>query len=254
MHLDELAHEGQADAQAPFRAALMGSHLREQLKDMRQIGRGDADSCIGDADNRLTAFAGNTQLDPPARIRVLGRVRQQVRKHLCQPVEVAVDAKLFAVRLDDEGVPMLVDGRPGRFGTSDEHLAQFHALAPQLDLACTDAADVQQVVDEMNKMIQLAIHHFDRAPERRIKPGVEPGDLQARAKRGERVSQLVGQRRKELVLAAITVAQRLLGPSACGDVARGAEPLGDLAAVIQQWHGTRKRPAHRAVQTLDAML
>ena len=53
--------------------------------------------------------------------------------------------------------------------------------------------------------------------------GRQPHHLQAVAERGERVAQLVGQQGEELVLPAVGLLQRLLGPLPVGDVVRQPE-------------------------------
>ena len=65
----------------------------------------------------------------------------------------------------------------------------------------------------------------------------EAHEVQAVAQRRQRVAQLVRQRREELVLALVGLAQRGLRLLARGDVARGAEPLRDVAVRAEDRDG-----------------
>ena len=54
-------------------------------------------------DDGFVRFLSHLQFDSAARLGVLGRVRQQVGKHLSQPVEVTFDKQLLGARLHGPG-------------------------------------------------------------------------------------------------------------------------------------------------------
>ena len=87
----------------------------------------------------------------------------------------------------------------------------------QLELPRTDASHVQQVVDQPHEMLELPVHHVERAHQPRIRIDLAR-DLQPVAQRRQWIAQFVRERRQEFVLAAVGGAQRLFGLDALGDV------------------------------------
>ena len=57
MHFYKLANDGETDAKPAFGPSLVQANLGEQFKDMRQVGRRDADAVISDADDCTISFA-----------------------------------------------------------------------------------------------------------------------------------------------------------------------------------------------------
>src|SRR6202012_3165425 len=71
-----------------------------------------------------------------------------------------------------------------------------------------DTRNVEQVIDQANQMNELPIHYV--ANFRRVRAvWVLAQDVQAVAKRGERVAQFVRQRGEKLILAAVGLFQRV---------------------------------------------
>ncbi len=102
----------------------------------------------------------------------------------------------------------------------------------QLHLVAVDAGDVEQVVDQPDHVAELPLHHVPGLGDGVGVAGREPHHLQAVAQRGQRVAQLVGQQREELVLAAVRLPERLLGPLPLGDVAGDLRRPDDAAVAV----------------------
>jgi hypothetical protein len=96
--------------------------------------------------------------------RVLGGVVEQISDDLGQPRHVAVDDDLGPVPWrQHEIVAPGVDHRPTGLDRVGDHRRELDPFLAQLDLALRDAADVEQVVDEMDELAQLALDHAARA-------------------------------------------------------------------------------------------
>jgi len=100
-------------------------------------------------------------------------------------------------------------------------------LHAQLDPAARNARDVQQVVDEAGHRLHLTHDDVRRLAQPRIGFAGELNQQRRVQDRRERIAQLVGKRREELVLAPIRLPERGLaaakrgfGSRACGDVGR----------------------------------
>jgi hypothetical protein len=57
MHLDQTAHERQADAQAALRAPAGSIDLHEHVEHRSQVSRRDTDAVVAYRDHRPAAFA-----------------------------------------------------------------------------------------------------------------------------------------------------------------------------------------------------
>ena len=86
------------------------------------------------------------------------------------------------------------------------------ALLAQLQLVAGDAGDVQQVVDQPGQVLDLPLDHVAAPAELRLVRPLEAQHLHGVADRGQRVPQFVGQRRQELVLAAVGLLQLVQQP------------------------------------------
>ena len=112
MHLDELLDHGQADAQPALGAGQRAVALGEQVEDAReQIGR-DADAGVADADDGVALVEAGVQLDPAARLGVLGRVVEQVDDDLLEPDRVGLELDRRGFDREAKLVPSLVDEGP----------------------------------------------------------------------------------------------------------------------------------------------
>jgi hypothetical protein len=124
------------------------------------------------------------------------------------------------------------DGGLAGLGAGGDDLLQADAFAVQLDLAEADATHIEQVVDEAHEMRELTIHHVDRAMQRRVGFRRQARDLQAVADRRERIAQLVGQRREELVFAPIRVVELALHRLAVADVDQARRHADGVASEV----------------------
>ena len=160
---------------------------------------------------------------------VFGGVVQQVGKYLSQTDRIPVHDQ----RLRRKGqCQMVIDGldqRTTRFHAVLHNGRQVDAFLAQRDLAAGDPRHFEQVVHQAHHVVDLAVHHVADAFADWVVLAGQPQDVQGVANRCERVSQLVGEDGKELVLAAIGVAQRSLCLFALRDVARDLRGADDLA-------------------------
>jgi hypothetical protein len=144
----------------------------------------------------------------------------------------------------------------------------MRATSAQLDLAAGDARDVEQVVDEARELAHLAVDHVVGPLQARRGGGLGAQDLDRVAHRSERIAQLVGEDREELVLAAVGLlqclgelrildrhrAQVLLGALALVDVGAVAVPLHHAAGFVVHGRHADQEPAIDAVVAADARL
>jgi hypothetical protein len=129
-----------------------------------------------------------------------------------------------------------VEERLRAFERDLDDLAQIEPLALQHHLAGGDARHVEQVVDQLDQLLELALHHRAHARCLRRVGGHAVEHLQAGADRRQRVAQLVRQCGQELVLAAVCIPQRPLG----------LHPFGDLVADLELAAPRAQRGLHRA--------
>ena len=138
------------------------------------------------------------------RARELRRVVDEVGQHLRQPhgVAVQVDRLLAAVPPCSSWSRAATRGRAGLHGALDQ-CRQAELLGLDHHLALHDARDVQQVVDEPRHVIGLPADHIAGPVHRGLRDVVALHDVHGVADRRQRVAQLVGQHRQELVLAPV---------------------------------------------------
>ena len=154
------------------------------------------------------------QPDPPARFGVLRRVVQEVCHHLLQAHRIGVQRNGCVGEGDGELLPLGIHHRP----EDGLHLADdprhVHALLAQLHHSPRDARCVQQVIHHARQLGGLPPDDFagpGRGPiglpgERLVQQRAGAGDP------GQRVAQLVGEHRQELVLPAVPLGQFVVAP------------------------------------------
>ena len=212
MHVDQAPHEGQSDSQSSLGPVERAIDLCEHLEDPGQHVRRDADAVVAHPHDHRVSLPLGREPDLPAALGVLGRIIEQVQKDLGQPNEVGIERHRLVRQVDDQLVAVLVDHGPACFDGALEHLGQIDALFSQLDFSAADPRQVEQVVDQVDHLLHLAVDdRFARLEGRRIVAG-NPHDLQGIADGGEGIPQLVGQRRQELVLVAVHRAKFLVEP------------------------------------------
>ena len=133
-------------------------------------------------------------------------------------------------------------------------MGQFDAFFAKIDLAQADAAQIQEVIDQMHHLRHLSLHHRADAIAGVLIAACQAHDLQAIANRGQRVPQLVGQRGEKLVFALVLLAQPddqaitlLLAALALGDVHDHADESHRRAPLLTHGVAPVFQPDHRPV-------
>ena len=168
MHINKLANEREPDTQPSFGMPLVRANLREQLKDMRQVRRRDADAIISDAHHRPIRCTRKPAALSFRRARsILGRIRQKVRENLREAIEITFDPQFLSTRLDSELMPECISiavraasallAKMSRSVTS----LRRNSLLPELMRPTSRRSSTRRT-----RSSQLPIHHIDRTPER----------------------------------------------------------------------------------------
>ena len=160
MHLHEVLHQRQADAQPALRLRGGVVHLHEQLEDAGEHVRGDPDAVVPDPQHRHVAVPLGRQPDAPARLRVLGGIRQEVADDLGEPHRVGVEQQRFGRDADAQLMPLGVHERLHRLDRTGDDRGEFDPLPAEFDLAPHDPGHVQQVVHQPHEMLHLPLHHL----------------------------------------------------------------------------------------------
>ena len=157
---------------------------------------------------------------------------------LLDPRRVDVERQLAPLDRDGEVVPPLVDERPGRLDRLVEDRPGVDELLAEPDLPAGDAGDVEQVVDEPGELPDLPLDDVAR-PAAVLLVGGHLQDGHGVVDRRQRVPQLVGEHRQELVLVAVGLAEGPGLPLPLGEV----RPPRVLAAAVAEGgpDGARQR-------------
>ncbi len=192
--------------------------------------------------------------DPPAGRGVLRGVDQQVRDDLREPRQVAFEGDRLRRQIDRQRMARRIDDRLRDLDRTLDDGRELQRLAPQMELAARHARDVEQVVEQVRHLRDLPIDDVAAPDHLRVALGGAAQHLDRIADRRERVAQLVRERRDEVVLLAIGLAQRLLGVLALGDVHRDAEAAHRLAGGVVLDLAAVADPGRAAVGLQDAEL
>ena len=212
VHLDQSLHQRQADAESAL-GALQGTvHLREHVEDAGQHLCRNADAGVLDPDQHMVALPLGGHPNATALVHVLGSVVQQVRQHLRQPGRVRFELDRLWWDRDREFVAPFLDERAAGFDGAIHHRRQLDPLLAEFDLASGDAGHVQQVIDQPGHLVYLPVDHLRGPLQFRYRRTLGTKDLHRIADRGQRVAELVGQHRQELVLAAVGLLERRQEP------------------------------------------
>ncbi len=224
VHLDQAAHQRQADPQAPLGAAQGPVDLGEHVEHPRQHVGGNADAGVSHRDHHFTrgltspARHLDTAPDLSARIGILGGVVEQVGDHLGQAHGVGVEDQRRGRQGNGELVAAGLNERLAGFDGAADDRGQLDRRLAEFDLAAGDARDFQQVIDQADHVIHLPFHHLMHALDGTAFGVGQPEEMEAIADQGEQIAQLMGQHRQEFVFAAVGVFQCLLHLLALGDV------------------------------------
>ena len=136
MHLDQLLHQRQADAEAALRALEAAVDLGEHVEHPRQHGRRNAEARVLHRHHRLAGLAPGAEDDPAALGRVLRGVVEQVGDHLHQPGRIGAHGQRLGRRQPQAQLltPRL-DQRPAGLDRVLQHRQHVDPVRPELDLA-----------------------------------------------------------------------------------------------------------------------
>src|SRR5690606_30860493 len=104
----------------------------------------------------------------------------------------------------------------GRLDRVVEHVGERDSLPAYFVRAEPDPRRLVQIVRQANEMLDLAVDDVD--DRRGCRAGRAPEQVDTAPERRERISELVRERREELVLVPVGLAQRLLEALVLGDV------------------------------------
>src|SRR5256885_1441356 len=203
--LDQPLANGKPEAGAAFLARGGGIGLVESAEDARAKCLRDAGALVVHADAKPASGFLGADLDDLAFGREFGGIRQQVGHDLEQALAVGIDfsRQQVAARLE------------AHVEAVAEALVEEHRLAHQLvdpddlgierQLARLDLLDVEDVVDEIEQPLPIALGHLGQLGHVLVHVAEHPGvdELQRADDRGERRAQLVRESRGEFLLHAL---------------------------------------------------
>jgi len=192
----EAAHDRESESEATRCAIAALRHLDELIEDLLDVARIDAHAVVDDGDTYVSVLTLGADDDRGLRVRVLGRVRHEVREDLSEACGIAVDDETALRDLDGELAAPLFEEWPRHLDRTRDCRRQLERLLAQLDLAARDARDVEQVVDEPHHVLDLALEDILRA---RVDT-LHAHHLQRGHDGREGVAELVSEHREELVL------------------------------------------------------
>jgi hypothetical protein len=112
--------------------------------------------------------------------------------------------------LEHEDLPRALRGGPPAVHRVAQQAAELQPRRPEPELPLADPRHVEEVVEQVRHVPDLAADH-GTGSRGRFRASVVPLEDLERVHDGrERAAELVGQRREELVLAAVRVAERVL--------------------------------------------
>ncbi|KAF1858502.1 hypothetical protein Lal_00015019 [Lupinus albus] len=231
VQFDELAHEGEAQAQAALRAVERARGLREQVEhDGQQVGA-DAVAVVAHGEEGLAVGGVQFHLDVAALRRVLGRVGEQVRDHLHEARVVAVHRHGHVGQPHVEAVAARVDERADLFGGFRDDAAQVGRLLGHGDEPARDARHVQQVVHDVAHVRDLARDDVADLLHARLARICQAQHVGRAGDRRQRIAQLVRQHGEEFVLAPVGQLQGFFRALAFRDV--DGDDVHDGAAAVR---------------------
>ena len=233
VHLDEVPHDRQAEAETGDRPPCVG--LTEPVEDVRQDRRRNALARVAHLDDDVGPHALQREVHVSLVGRELDRVGQEVPEDLLQAVGIREDGPHR--RVDAHAERDRLGGRRGPHGIDGgrRHRRRLDRACRDPQLAGDDARDVEQVLDELGERGRAALDRLQRPLLALLveAPAAQPPD--PAHERVERRAQLVREGGQELVLGA----SGRLGVGARGLLlahevfARPRQGLGALARVAR---------------------
>ena len=109
MQVHEPLHDGQADAEPALRPVQTAVGLCEQVEDARQHVGPNADAVVPHPQRHLILLALDDHVDPPAWLRVLRRVRDEIGDDLHEARRVPLDVRVVRRQLNADRVRPFVN-------------------------------------------------------------------------------------------------------------------------------------------------
>src|SRR6266851_5635534 len=172
------------------------------------------------------------QLDASAGWGVFGGIVDEVAQHLSKARAVTVEVQRGRRQGDDQGVAVSLDQGAGGFQGSLDHCGNVDPLLAQRYLAADETFDIEEIVDQPDEQLELAIHHAACKPHTFLAIPRVVQQLETALHGGERVAQLVRKHREELILTPIGLAQCFFGARTLADVVVGLENRGRIAGLV----------------------
>src|SRR5262249_55508180 len=195
------------------------------------------------------------QLNAPAILGIFGGVVEQVGERLSQTGGVSLNTHRMIRQRNRKCVAMSLDHRLAGFDRSSDDLGQVYRRLLQADFATADARNFQQVVNQSGHLMDLPHHHLLGLRHQLRIIAAQRENLDGVADWSEGVAQLMGQRRQELVLAAVGLpqrfgltAERLLHLLALGDIYTNADQTQRPTPLVEADLPTGPEPVDAAVR------
>ena len=158
MKTGQFLHEREADARAFVRAGSRVLDAVEALEDAGEIGVGNADARVRDAQPH--AIAVRLQLDANLALeRELEGVRQQIQDDLLPHVPIHVHRSRDRIAVDHERDARFLDGRSKDARELGGQHREVRGLIVGVDASGFDAGEVQQRVHEPQQSHRIAVRH-----------------------------------------------------------------------------------------------
>ncbi len=156
-----MTDDRQAEAQTGMRAGAGRVPLPESVEHIRENIRLDADARVGDLGTHEPLPLGESDPYLPVGFGELHRVRQEVPEHLLQATAVADEERQRFRNLQIDPYALCIGGWLHHLQGTRRHCRNIHRFGLQADLACDDAREIQQIVDEAGLRHRVAFDHRD---------------------------------------------------------------------------------------------
>ena len=161
VHLDDVTHDRQAQAEASGLARHAALGLAEPIEHKRQEVVADPDAGVADHDFDVRIDPLEPELDATALRRELHRIGQQVPDDLLQPIGIAGHGPDPGIDDGLETHALRIGGRLGGRDRVVEDHRQLHGLHVQTDLAGDDPRHVQDILDNLGQPRRVAFERLE---------------------------------------------------------------------------------------------
>ncbi len=261
--LGEGSGDREAEAGAAEAAGRGGVGLGEALEQPADLLGVHADSGIADREVQDRVRVACHRKADAAVLGELRRVAQEIDQALAQLGHIGMRRADILGDRQVEGVALLGDQALDGGGDLGHHLGHRKVLRVDLDALGLDLGQVEDVVDQPEKMARVRFDLLHVGDQRRFAEVLEflLQHLGIADHRRERRAQLVAHVGQELTLGPVRVfgglTSRLHGGLrrlALGDVGVGPHPFAQTAILGEERHGAHRHVAERAVGAAQAVL